>query len=168
MSVCVLYRFRGRAFGVFSLWKEVGNIKKNVISLFVSILLSVTIYALITFEVYVFHLLIPQLHSFCHLLIAIITNAAIQITIISILSTIAIKKFALTIKFAWISAIILFLLFNLYTFPSFYVLLFTGGGEMFGKRFSIPKSDSSFLITSEITLIVLLTFVFEKLKNKLK
>ena len=165
MSVCVLYRFRGRAFGVFSLWKEVGNIKKNVISLFVSILLSVTIYALITFEVY---LLIPQLHSFCHLLIAIITNAAIQITIISILSTIAIKKFALTIKFAWISAIILFLLFNLYTFPSFYVLLFTGGGEMFGKKFSIPKSDSSFLITSEITVIVLLTFVFEKLKNKLK
>lgn len=168
MSVCFLYRFMGRAFGVFSLWKEVGNIKKNVISLFVSILLSVTIYALITFEVYVFHLLIPQLHSFCHLLIAIITNAAIQITIISILSTIAIKKFALTIKFAWISAIILFLLFNLYTFPSFYVLLFTGGGEMFGKKFSIPKSDSSFLITSEITVIVLLTFVFEKLKNKLK
>lgn len=74
--------------------------KKNVISLFASILLSVTIYSLITFEVYVFHLLISQLHSFCHLLIAIITNAAIQITIISILSTIAIKKFALTIKFA--------------------------------------------------------------------
>ncbi len=39
---------------------------------------------------------------------------------------------------------------------------------MFGKKFSIPKSDSSFLITSEITVIVLLTFVFEKLKNKLK
>ncbi len=145
-----------------------GNMKKNVISLFVSILLAVIIYALITFEVYIFHLFISQLHSFRHLLIAIIINMTTQITIISLLSTIAIKKFGLTIKFAWISTIILFLLFNVYTFPSFYLLLFTGGGEMFGKKFSIPKSDSSFLITSEIIVIVLLTFIFEKLKNKLK
>lgn len=145
-----------------------GNMKKNVISLFVSILLAVTIYALITVEVYIFHLLISQLHSFRHLLIAIIINMTTQITIISLLSTIAIKKFGLTIKFAWISTIILFLLFNVYTFPSFYLLLFTGGGEMFGKKFSIPKSDSSFLITSEISVIVLLAFVFEKHKNKLK
>lgn len=145
-----------------------GNMKRNVISLFVSILLAVIIYALITFEVYIFHLFISQLHSFCHLLIAIIINMTTQITIISLLSTIAIKKFGLTIKFAWISTIILFLLFNVYTFPSFYLLLFTGGGEMFGKKFSIPKSDSSFLITSEISVIVLLAFVFEKHKNKLK
>lgn len=145
-----------------------GNMKRNVISLFVSILLAVIIYALITFEVYIFHLFISQLHSFCHLLIAIIINMTTQITIISLLSTIAIKKFGLTIKFAWISIIILFLLFNVYTFPSFYLLLFTGGGEMFGKKFSIPKSDSSFLITSEISVIVLLAFVFEKHKNKLK
>ena len=135
--------------------------KKNVISLFVSILLAVTIYALITFEVYIFHLLISQLHSFRTLLIAIIINMTTQITIISLLSTIAIKKLGLTIKFAWISTIILFLLFNVYTFPSFYLFLFTGGGEMFGNKFSIPKSDSSFLITSEISVIVLLAFVFE-------
>ena len=101
-----------------------GNMKKNVISLFVSTLLAVTIYVLITFEVHIFHLLISQLHSLCHLLIAIIINMTTQITIISLLSTIAIKKFGLTIKFAWISTIILFLLFNVYTFPSFYLLLF--------------------------------------------
>lgn len=91
--------------------------------------------------------------------LGLIMHTFIQLTIVCVPTIIAIKKLSLKIKGTLLSIVIMYLLFAVYSPPSLYFFVYTGGWSGFWQQFhpAMPRWEASLFITLQYGIVMLIT-----------
>lgn len=102
------------------------------------------------------------------LIIVLIFNFIFQVAVVSIFTSIAVKKFELNLKSSFLALPVMYLLFAIYAHPSLYLFIFTDEWSGFWLQYQPPMPfwEASLFITLQYGIIMLITTLIATAKNK--